>query len=733
MMRHRSVRQFATARVALMVLGAVAACGGQPTLAPTAPTSIDEKLSWILRLENQRVLRDPADESVGVATDATAAGVSEAGALGGGLPGAAVSRPDLAILLSDPDRQLRRRAALAIGRVGLSDGVDLLVGALADPEVEVRQVSAFALGLLGQPRATPALRMALSDPAAIVQGRAAEALARLGDTESADAIGQLAARHVTSAFGLDPEDQSFPLTDEAETFRLAIYALGELKAYEPLAAAILQDDGQPLLWWWPVAYALQATEDPRALDALVTLARVQGSVGVAFAAQGLGRLGLPDPRAIDVLDALLDRERGDDDVAFAAVQALGQIDDPRAAGALRAFALRPTITDALRAEALDALAHQSDVVGIDLFEELISARWPYLRAAAIRGLARTSPDTLLLVLSSLPPDADWRVRAAVAEGLSFASRDIAEYRLKLVLADPEEDRRVIPAVLRSLASHEVADLVPLLLEQLDHEDVVVRKTAAQLLSTAGPLDVAARGSLVTAFEQAEFDSSYLARAAILETLVVTSNSELTPDVRAVYDRALGDSDWAVRRKAAELLEEREGGGDLHERIRPAPGRRAVDFSADHLIWPLVSPHVFIETDGGTIELELAVIDAPIVADNFTMLARRGFYDGLSFHRVIGNYVVQGGDPRGDSEGGPGYTVRDELSPLPFLRGTVGLALDWGDTGGSQFFITRSPQPQLDGRYTVFARVVTGMDVIDQLLPGAEIHRMWVWDGEESSE
>ena len=110
------------------------------------------------------------------------------------------------------------------------------------------------------------------------------------------------------------------------------------------------------------------------------------------------------------------------------------------------------------------------------------------------------------------------------------------------------------------------------------------------------------------------------------------------------------------------------------------------------------------------------------------LAREGFFDGLSFHRVVPNYVVQGGDPRHDSEGGPGYTLRDELNELPYLRGTVGMALDWRDTGGSQFFITHSPQPHLDGRYTAFGRVVAGMEVVDALRPGDRILRILVWDG-----
>ena len=91
--------------------------------------------------------------------------------------------------------------------------------------------------------------------------------------------------------------------------------------------------------------------------------------------------------------------------------------------------------------------------------------------------------------------------------------------------------------------------------------------------------------------------------------------------------------------------------------------------------------------------------------------------------MVPDFVVQGGDPRGDGEGGPGYTIRDELNQRPYLRGTVGMALDWADTGGSQFFITHSPQPHLDAKYTVFGRVIAGMDVVDQIQQGDVIRRV----------
>jgi cyclophilin family peptidyl-prolyl cis-trans isomerase len=139
---------------------------------------------------------------------------------------------------------------------------------------------------------------------------------------------------------------------------------------------------------------------------------------------------------------------------------------------------------------------------------------------------------------------------------------------------------------------------------------------------------------------------------------------------------------------------------------------------------------YVDTTRGPVELELDVINAPLTTRNFIALARRGFFNGLTFHRVVANFVVQGGDPGGDGEGGPGYTIRDELSDRPYLRGTVGMALSWADTGGSQFFVTHGPQPHLDGRYAVFGRVVAGMDAIDAIRRGDVIERVRIWDGVE---
>ena len=107
---------------------------------------------------------------------------------------------------------------------------------------------------------------------------------------------------MTSAFDLEPDDLTYPQSDAVELFRLGLYALAELKAFEPLAEAVLTDEGGPILWWWPVAHALGRMEDPRALPALATLTGVQGSIGVALAAKGLGALA--DPRGVEALEGI---------------------------------------------------------------------------------------------------------------------------------------------------------------------------------------------------------------------------------------------------------------------------------------------------------------------------------------------------------------------------------------------------------------------------------------------
>ncbi len=126
----------------------------------------------------------------------------------------------------------------------------------------------------------------------------------------------------------------------------------------------------------------------------------------------------------------------------------------------------------------------------------------------------------------------------------------------------------------------------------------------------------------------------------------------------------------------------------------------------------------IETDKGNIVLELFEKDAPKTVENFEKLINKGFYDGLTFHRVLPDFVIQGGCPKGNGTGGPGYSIKCETkgNPRKHGKGALSMAHAGKDTGGSQFFITHSPQPHLDGVHTVFGQVIEGMDVVNKIKP-----------------
>jgi peptidyl-prolyl cis-trans isomerase B (cyclophilin B) len=129
--------------------------------------------------------------------------------------------------------------------------------------------------------------------------------------------------------------------------------------------------------------------------------------------------------------------------------------------------------------------------------------------------------------------------------------------------------------------------------------------------------------------------------------------------------------------------------------------------------------VAIETNRGTIELVLNALHAPQTVNNFVFLAQQGFYDGVKFHRVIADFMIQTGDPTGTGRGGPGYRFADECkgNPLKHERGVISMANAGPNTNGSQFFITHVPTPHLNGKHTVFGKVTKGLDVVDAIEQG----------------
>ncbi|HET7217344.1 MAG TPA: HEAT repeat domain-containing protein [Vicinamibacterales bacterium] len=699
-------------------VAAHAACmGTPPPKLPEAPAVPErQKTAWILQLEDQRILRlEPPAEPP---PPPPVKGKKPARVVPPPPPPS--SSPDLAVLIRDAQPRVRRRAALAIGRVKDRAGAALLMPALNDAEPEVRAMAAFALGLLGDASSESALTPLLNDASPLVRGRAAEALGLCGAKGGAAAIGQMVAEYAKSAAvaGMQPDDESTPIAPEAEAFKLGLFALVRLGAYDAIAAAVLAN-GQPVSAWWPIAYALQRVEDTRAAPALVQLLAGNGRYTRAFAARGLGRL--KERSAVKPLLGLLDpAAKPGREVVVSAVRALGQIGAPEAAAALARIAGDPSADPNVRLDAVAALGELRSPDGLPVLQDLMTDEWPAMRAAAIRAAAAADAESFIAVIASLGQDSHWRVRAAMAEAFASLPADAVGERLRSMLQD--EDKRVIPAVLTALGRLKAPDLREILMQRIEDPDYAVRAAAARGLGILTPEGGAE--ALRKAYQKGVPDITYSARAAALEALAAYGAAEAAPTLR----EALADKDWALRVRALELLTKLDPAQAAAAKIAPVPSPPIAPYDSAALLEPPTSPHVFIETAYGTIEFELAVVDAPQTSRNFMELARKGFFNGLEVHRVVANFVVQDGDPRGDGGGGPGYTIRDELNERPYLRGTVGMALEWRDTGGSQFFITHSPQPHLDARYTAFGHVVNGIEAIDRIKPGDVIQRVRVWDG-----
>jgi HEAT repeat protein/cyclophilin family peptidyl-prolyl cis-trans isomerase len=632
---------------------------------------------------------------------------------------------ELKRLVADPDPGIRRRAALAAGRLADPALVPGLVALMNDQEVEVRRMAAFALGLVGDKAAVPRLLAALKDSDAVVRARAAEALGRTGDTAVAGEIARLVVEALPKTIdrmtvrGDDPGSARDSWVEQ----RLCLFALARLKDVAAARLALLSD-GKPRFDWWAATWVATRLESPVFLPVLRAAARSDDPRSRALAARGLG--ALKDASDLDLLSGLARDE--DETVAFSAVRALGALGDARAVPVVAT--LLGARSDVLRREALRALTVLPPDRGLRTrVTALAGDREPWIRAAALPALAHIDRESFALVLSGMDPDPVWWVRSALASALGEAGDEVSVAILHSMLQD--EDARVLPAVLHALRVARGADSFDTLRRSTESTDLGVRVAAAQEIAalsapgSAAPLRAAWRRGLSDGPGELE------ARLAAVEALFEVKGDEARA---GLAEAARADPSRAVRARAAADLAAL--GGELlspgvesvlrpwldyREAMAPYDPKPGVD---------LYTPRAFIRTRRGTIEVHLDVVEAPLTSASFVALARRGFYDGLVFHRVEPGFVVQGGCPRGDGNGGPGYTLRCEMTRQPYGRGAVGMALSGKDTGGSQFFITLSPQPQLDGGYTLFGHVVSGMEIVDRIRPGDVIERVDVWTGGE---
>jgi len=629
------------------------------------------------------------------------------------------SRRDTTLLveaLTSADATIRARAALALGSVRAVSAIPALVPLLTDSVADVRALAAFALGQVGDAQLTGPLLDALrAERDLAVQKQLLDALGKTGDRSALAAVAGL----------------SLSADQEADR-ALAIARFGLREVFDPTAVALLaRQVGDPQIrvrrdasyffgripdasvWRDHVPRIVETAarldvDDPALLHLALALGRIEHADAVPLLIRLLSES--PDWRTrTNAARALADKDHSD--VREALLAALNDTSHHVASAAGQAISAevqrRPATLDKLQAWLVE---HPGQW-----------ATWSAFLPALVVG-ERT--ETVLFALDVAGPAAGTYAQAATVRSLVHATSPVLLARLADSAADP--DVRVAAAAIDAWRARWLADrspehahrLLPIFSEGIRRGDVGTVYAAAPALADSIFFALGAGDVLRETYASMAIPADIEPMAAIIRAHHV-ARDQVALDF--LVDVALEGPHPILRHAATEALNSRFDGFDFE-----ATGLRAPSFprlDRQRLSRLGQHPRLILETERGNIVLELLPDWAPMTTLTITRFASEGRYDGVPFHRVVPNFVVQGGDfAREDGFGGPDFFLPSEFTPLPYHTGTLGMASAGPDTEGSQFFVTHSMQPHLDGRYTVFGRILSGQEVVDALRVGDRIVR-----------
>ncbi|MDI1241761.1 MAG: peptidylprolyl isomerase [bacterium] len=680
-------------------------------------------------------------------------------------------------LLKSPTAAVRVRAALAAGRIGDAAAVPALIRLLNDRSEKVREMAAFALGETESIDAADAIRIALGETARAQMpgGEKANVRGRL-----VEAAGKIAAANAQNAKAKElSETIQFILTAEKErptsieTARLALTAALRARpagAEENIRFFLSHSDPGVVSDALNTLARLRAKNANR--DARDLLETNTQAVVRANAARLLG--AAEDKEAVDLLIKAATKDV-DSGVRVSAIGSLARLKDQKAAEPLlaRGEELFAAYTKAKKpnfipdeqsefvevATALGRILANTDNARADKlfadFGKLDKGYTPEVYIARVRVGPKRGD-------GSAPELVNWRQYSTLAQIVGeFASieptsevgkamkseapdiiRPLAKAFAETDPATEGERMKAGPDALQAFAGFKTDDLGEVLRTALKNKDVQMRATAAGLIAELPPTDEnidAVNGAFDYAWKNDEQSND--AVLAAMDALFKLDKKSARASVTA-FMLATGSPDQLVRLKALTFLKDESYKEKPMLRdwlnsaaaknvgvVKPNGGKgtkigQVLNTDADYrraVSRNNGSISAVLTTQKGTFTIEFLSEDAPLTVDNFVKLARVGYFNGLEVHRVVPNFVMQDGDPRGDGNGGPGWSIRCEVNMVPFERGVVGMALSGKDTGGSQWFVTHSPQPHLDGGYTVFGKVnETGMKVVDKIVRGDKI-------------
>jgi cyclophilin family peptidyl-prolyl cis-trans isomerase/HEAT repeat protein len=615
-------------------------------------------------------------------------------------------------LFSDASQSLNaaisKRAHLAMGRIGDPAAGELLIHALSDKRTNVRESAAFALGLIPGEKVLAALRKSLQNethPTMIAT--VITALSKMGTQED------------VSVFEGFLFHESSRLVVGAAAEGLGILWQNNSKSSEwPFApstlsklVALLPDNG---LVGENAAFALNRfpgkVEHYPETEIINAMRKVKNASVRALLARVLRKI--KTPAAIDELTSLLAYE-GNVGVRVQIIRALGFLVDEKEKVL---FALKDSLNDRnvqVVIESLEAFKR--------IFKSETAIPEHILKSILTLAKKSSSPwvrgEALLLLSQLSPTQAKSEVYRVIASGKNHhkisAIKALAHLEVinedllsKFTLSpDLNESNAAIEAILALPEEKISVDLRAAVRAVLDRKDFGQVCLIAGTLSTHKWTDFAA--PLASLYEYYEKENQSDGKICVLTGIGHLQANEHLP----IVERGLGDPEKPVVVAAADAYKALTQ-TDVSDRI-PVNSRIETQTPTAEEVAAALGKKVVLHTTKGDITFSFSEW-APLTVVNFINLVETGYYTGVTFHRVISNFVIQGGDPRGDGSGGPGYSIREEISPLRHARGTIGMATSGKDTAGSQFFVNTGTNIQLNGNYTVFGEVISGMKVVDKI-------------------
>ncbi|HUV37831.1 MAG TPA: HEAT repeat domain-containing protein [Patescibacteria group bacterium] len=604
--------------------------------------------------------------------------------------------------VTDPEPLVRLRCAEVLGRLDDPRGIPLLARLVDDEDEGVVETAVLALGLIGGSDATGPLGRCLSGKPRNIKIRAIEALGRTGDPKAAALLAPLradfhAAVRAKTLFALAALEDSTAAQQcipalhdpDPQVIAAAIYALGRLK-HAAAAGEIVQFTGHD-------------DHDVR-LRAVEALGRIGSESGVPFIAR--------------LLD---DRNRM---IAIKAAEALVRIGTEKSAEPLLPLLESPDAY--LKTLALDGIAASRKNKYFQKVLPLLGDGSTMVRRAAMKAAASTDPKRAREYLLKVTGGGSGTETMTALEWLGYVS-DRNDLPLLVGVLESGGDHLAREGAAAGLGRwREPGHLtdaiqcggrtispIGALLEAADGEDWVVATISVESLPKTAPGTVIPDLLRIYRAHDDRVDSDR--RLAIIEAIDDLGEAgriaeEQKTEIVSFLKDACTAADARIGHAAVRVAE--RFGADLEPQPNGVWKRGEPPWAEPFL--PLGEKTIIITTSRGEIEVRLFGDDAPTVVGAILHLAREGFYNGFTFHRVVPGFVIQGGCPRGDGWGDAGYFLRSQFNLHRYGRGTVGVAHAGADTPGSQFFITHTPQPHLDGRYTVIGTVVRGMEVVDTI-------------------